>query len=964
MSRFFAGGSDSDSDSSSDSEPVIRAQAAQFTFSDEEEDVKRVVRSKKEKRYEDLTNVLKSIRNHKKIKDMASVLSSFEEFMRAYTKALPVVMKEENGVTPRVVVRALAELEDFISDTWDDKDSRKNLSKNNSKALGALRQKFRKYIKDFEADLKRFREAPEEFAEEEEEDDERDDDKDSESEEEKELRAPVLKAVSFKKEPEKAKPVKVNDDSDSSDWGSDSDSDSSSSDEDAKYTTIRDRFLKKPEKITEEGAALPSASASDEPFKKEKKKKTADSLSKKRKPKLEELDENDDEEEEGWKVVNGTRSGASEQPKMFAKDAEITAVLVVGKLNEVMAARGKKRTDRKMQIEFLRELRTVAETNNLGPAVAAKIRFNIVSAIFDYNPKVSGPMKLEHWSKLLEEIQALLKLLLEHQDVHLSESVLDETEEYDTAPFKIRGCMLTAVERLDDEFTKILKECDPHSNEYVDRLKDEVTVTNIIEQVVTFVERMGNETEICRIYLRKIDHLYYKFDTNVLKKRKGQLPSDTVTAVEDMDKLCRYIYAKDQTDRLRTRAILSHIFHHAMHDNWFQARDLVLMSHLQETIHHSDPSTQILYNRMMANLGLCAFRHGNIKDAHLCLVDLMMTGKPKELLAQGLVPQRQHERSLEQEKVEKQRQMPFHMHINLELLECVYLVSAMLLEIPYMAAHEFDARRRMISKTFYQQLRSSERQSLVGPPESMREHVVAAAKAMRHGDWNACANFVVNKKMNVKVWDLFYEANRVREMMVKFIKEEALRTYLFTYSNVFASISVPHLADMYKLPKSKVHSLISKMIINEELMASLDDPTETIVMHRSEPSRLQALSMQLADKVTNLVDANERIFEMKQGNFFQRGGNQGYNRDRQNYRNQNQNQNWSNNRRQDNRNRGNRGNQGRGEQREHREHHREQREQREQQREQREQQREQQREFREQQQRGQNRAVEFEVKAE
>lgn len=44
--------------------------------------------------------------------------------------------------------------------------------------------------------------------------------------------------------------------------------------------------------------------------------------------------------------------------------------------------------------------------------------------------------------------------------------------------------------------------------------------------------------------------------------------------------------------------------------------------------------------------------------------------------------------------------MPFHMHINLELLECVYLVSAMLLEIPYMAAHEFDARRRMIRSVF------------------------------------------------------------------------------------------------------------------------------------------------------------------------------------------------------------------------------------------------------------------------
>lgn len=898
MSRFFAGGSESDTDSSSDSEPVQRQTAPQFTFSDEEEDVKRVVRSTKEKRYEDLSNIIKSIRNYKKIKDMSSLLSSFEDLTRAYAKALPVITKEENGVCPRFIVRALAELEDFINEVWDDREGRKNLSKNNSKSLGALRQKFRKYIKDFDSDLKKFRESPDAADDE----DEEEEKKEEEESDDEEVAAPAAKAVSFKKEVEKVKVEKDDDDSDDSiDWGNDSDSDESSSEEEAYGANIRERFLKRPEK--EEG---------DDGEKKKEKKKTKESKDSRKKKRFEEDDG------VGWEVVNGKSSATSEKPKMFAKDAEIDVPVVINKLNEVMAARGKKRTDRKLQIEFLRELRTISEGKNLGAAVAAKIRFNIVSAIFDYNPKVSEPMKLEHWSKLLEEIQALIKLLLANEDIVLSETILDENEEYETAPYKIRGCMLTAVERLDDEFTKLLKECDPHSNDYVDRLKDEVTVTNVIEQVVQYVERLGNEMETCRIYLRKIDHLYYKFDPNVLKKKKGQLPAATLTSVDEMERLCRFIYAKDQTDRLRTRAILSHIFHHALHDNWFQARDLVLMSHLQETIHHSDPPTQILYNRTMANLGLCAFRHGNIKDAHQCLVDLMMTGKPKELLAQGLVPQRQNERSLEQEKIEKQRQMPFHMHINLELLECVYLVSAMLLEIPYMAAHEFDARRRMISKTFYQQLRSSERQSLVGPPESMREHVVAAAKAMRHGDWQACSNFIVNKKMNVKVWDLFYEADRVREMLAKFIKEEALRTYLFTYSNVYASISVPYLAEMFDLPKSKVHSLISKMIINEELMASLDDPTETVVLHRSEPSRLQALSMQLADKVTNLVDSNERVFEMKQGNFFQRGGNQGYNRDRQNYRNQNQNrENWNNNRRQDRGNRNRNQNRDR-EQREHR----------------------------------------------
>ena len=177
----------------------------------------------------------------------------------------------------------------------------------------------------------------------------------------------------------------------------------------------------------------------------------------------------------------------------------------------------------------------------------------------------------------------------------------------------------------------------------------------------------------------------------------------------------------------------------------------------------------------MVQLGLCAFRHGHIKEAHHALLDIQSSGRAKELLAQGLLLQRQHERTSEQEKIEKQRQMPFHMHINLELLECVYLVSAMLIEIPYMAgmisllfisnlmlklsvilgvlflAHESDARRRMISKSFHHQLKVSERQAVTGPPESMREHVVAASKAMRNGLWKQAHNFIINEKMNAKV---------------------------------------------------------------------------------------------------------------------------------------------------------------------------------------------------------------------
>lgn len=108
-------------------------------------------------------------------------------------------------------------------------------------------------------------------------------------------------------------------------------------------------------------------------------------------------DEDDGEGE--WETVKGGVAIPSEKPKMFAKDAEINISAVLKKLSEIIAARGKKRTDRREQIELLHELQSIADAHNLGSAVAVKIKFSIVSSIFDYNPKVSDAMKPEYWAK-------------------------------------------------------------------------------------------------------------------------------------------------------------------------------------------------------------------------------------------------------------------------------------------------------------------------------------------------------------------------------------------------------------------------------------------------------------------------------------------------------------------------------------------------------------------------------------
>ena len=56
------------------------------------------------KRYEALNEIIKNIRNSKKINDFNKMETLFMDLQKAFDKARPVVAKEENGVTPRLVL--------------------------------------------------------------------------------------------------------------------------------------------------------------------------------------------------------------------------------------------------------------------------------------------------------------------------------------------------------------------------------------------------------------------------------------------------------------------------------------------------------------------------------------------------------------------------------------------------------------------------------------------------------------------------------------------------------------------------------------------------------------------------------------------------------------------------------------------------------------------------------------------
>uniref|UniRef100_A0A1I8AIL4 Eukaryotic translation initiation factor 3 subunit C n=1 Tax=Steinernema glaseri TaxID=37863 RepID=A0A1I8AIL4_9BILA len=854
MSKFFRGAvSSSDSSESEDiEEPVSRPAIRDFAYPSDSDDEgpKRIVVNAKDRKFEELKELIRAARNQKKIKDMSKLLTTFENLCKVFEKTKGV-MARQNLPTPRFYIRALAELEDYITEQWEDKEGRKTMSKVNTKGLTTLRQKVRKYNKEMEAALTAYRAEPDPlgYSSGEENVAEADEDE-SDEESEPEVKAkPVLKKDIKKTFMSESEESDSESEDDADDWGSDEiDSDSSDSDIDLEGKQMEDlrRFFLKKE--------FKEGGDKDE----DKRKKRRDQKEKRK----EEKGDKDDDDEDDWTPVQ-TKEERSRQ--LFDPKTEITGELVIKKLMEIVANRGRLSNNRKNHVRMLQDLFKIADDHNLGAGILVKILFAIVSALFELKVRMSDSMDFESWMKTFGAIQSLFKMLDENKNVVISikineddENLLNPDEQY-----RVHGSLPLTVLRLDAELTKIFQNADCHSTEYIDVLKGEKELCALIETAQVFMEeRIGEEffmpDEMWQIYMLRIEHLYYKY----APEENGE--SDTAMLL--LQELCSKVYAFPEAKRERQRAMLCQIYHHALHDRWHRARDLMLMSHLQAIVDHSDVSTQILYNRTICQLGLCAFRHGFIKEAHQGLSEIQNTQRVKELLAQSsLTAPRQAEKTPEQEKLERARQVPYHMHINIELMECVYLICSMLLEIPNLACHEYDTRRRLLSRSFHYQLKFSEKSPLIGPPENTREHVVAASRAMLNGDWEQCVKYIVNEKMNAKVWNLFRNAEKVKEMVVDRIKEETLRTYLLMYSTVYQTVSLETLRQLFELPKEIVHAVISKMIIQEELTATLDEPSDCLMMHRVEPSRMQLLAVHLSEKLSSLAEATEQIVEPRSG---------------------------------------------------------------------------------------------------
>ncbi|KAK9356725.1 eukaryotic translation initiation factor 3 subunit 8 N-terminus-domain-containing protein [Lipomyces doorenjongii] len=726
----------------------------------DEDESKRVVKSAKDKRLEEIDAIIRTIENARKINDWVHISNEFDKLNKIIAKA------SQQGDTPKLYIKAIAELEDFMNETIKtEKDSKKKMNATNARALNSIKQRIKKNNRQYEHLIDKFRADPDGFL--------------LEAEE-------VLEPVSQ---------VKMR----------------KGAEFEAAAAAIR------------LGAAATAEDTSDAAFS---------------------------------TIGRGGRT------------ITITPESIFKQLRAILEARGKKNTDKAEQIRNMEKMLSVAAT------IYQKIRVLLVliATRFDLTTSTASFMPVNQWKSAQEEIIKLLEILEENPLYVVQEDAedIDEDEEEpvpkDSKPLKIFGSVISLVERLDDEFTRSLQNIDPHTPEYIDRLKEESVLYSTIIRSQVYFERAKLDPSVSRVLVRRLELLYYKPEQLILSVEKlawstlrDSLESEITRYSEDEDAsqlinaICVKLYNQD--NRLfRTRAMLCHVYHHALHNRYFHARDLLLMSHLQATIHTADISTQILYNRTLVQVGLCAFREGMISESQQALQEICGTGRVKELLAQGIQMQRYAQTSPEQEKIERQRQIPFHMHINLELLECVYLTSSMLLEIPFMAqsGSSPDAKKKTISKPFRRMLDYHERQVFTGPPENTRDHIMQASKALATGDWAKARELI----RAIKIWDLIPGTDNIKQMLGEKIQDEGLRTYLFTYGQFYETLSIASLASMFDMSEGKATALVSKMISYNDVAAALDQKTNAIAFIPGvEYSRLQNLALALSDKAVQLIDS-------------------------------------------------------------------------------------------------------------
>ena len=584
--------------------------------SDSSEDEVRVARSAKDRTLVAMADKIKSLRNAMKIHDWVKIQNDWD----VMTKQLEKNLKSIGHAYPKDYIQMLVQLSDFVKMSLADKPKFKKLSPSNGRALNRMKQVCRRAIESHSDDVAHYRANPEAYVEDVEESSDNDSESDSDSSSSSSSSSGSSSSSSSSSSSGSesssngsGSSSEEGEESDSeAEWDNDSSSSSSSSEEsDQGELKGRARWLKKVV-VTKE---------------KVKKDKTGRAAAR-----------------EAAKAEK--EAAAAAESEAAQKVEAYTPETLFAKLQTLIVQRGRRGISRHQYMTQFGELAFYAREMPMNLQI--RVWFQYIQAMIDTSVKVDECMGDDVWRRCAGAILSVIDTLSDGSEFKLvprkdnitvatdAEEKFDENEK--TIP--LNSILIQSFcSTLNNEFNKSLLALNGNVA-YSKRLCDLSTLLAVLEKGRKYfyaIKKFSEAAQLATLHMEQISAVdsqtwkCFVSDANELnvsdemfllhpaspvegmditlitpkkeneegenkeeedkdielKPIKMPIPSIDEALVSCVSDLAKLVYKYAANEQNKTHALLCHTINMSIQGDYHAAKDLLLLSHLQENINNA-----------------------------------------------------------------------------------------------------------------------------------------------------------------------------------------------------------------------------------------------------------------------------------------------------------------------------------------------------------------------------------------
>ena len=143
----------------------------------------------------------------------------------------------------------------------------------------------------------------------------------------------------------------------------------------------------------------------------------------------------------------------------------------------------------------------------------------------------------------------------------------------------------------------------------MERVQDEGYAASITDRCLTYYEKLGKKSGIatCAGVLLEILHVRTARAHDLLASRFSKYDYLKKDVSEAVDELAALVVAHSTDSFAKTMSTLAHIYHVALRDEFYRARDLFLTANIQFEIVTASPALLVRYNRTVAQIHALLF---------------------------------------------------------------------------------------------------------------------------------------------------------------------------------------------------------------------------------------------------------------------------------------------------------------------------------------------------------------------